>query len=74
MRYLFGFIFVGIGFLITWKSEWIFQNFGRVEWAEQHISGGTRIFWKLVGIGVILVSFLVLGGIIDRLLIFIFIR
>ena len=64
MNIFIGLIGVVAGFLITWKSEWLLQNFGRIDWAEAHLGteGGTRIFWKLFGITLILLSFLFMTG------------
>lgn len=57
MNFFIGLIGVAIGFLITWKTEWILQNFGRIDWAEEKLGGGgTRLFWKLFGIAVIFFS------------------
>lgn len=62
-RIIIGFLMVGIGFLFVWKSEWLLYNVGRNDWAEQKLSGGSRFFYKLVGIGVIFVGFLVITNI-----------
>ena len=72
MRYLFSFLAIVFGFLIIWKSEWILEQFGRVDWAEVNLSGGTRFFWKLVGLGIILIAFLTMSGIIEGILTAIF--
>jgi len=50
-----------VGFLITWKSDWLVSNFGTISWAEQHIStsGGSRLLWKLIGILTIFIGMLV---------------
>lgn len=62
MRYILGLIGVGVGFLVIWKSEWILVNFGRVDWAEEKFGmGGTRTFYKLIGLGIIIISFLYMG-------------
>lgn len=74
MLYIFGFIAVALGFLVVWKSEWIYQNFGTVDWAELHLSGGTRLFWKLMGIALIVLSFLVMGGVVQSFLLAVFVR
>ena len=70
MRYIVGIIIIGIGFLITWKSEWLVNNLGRIPWAEQHLGteGGTRMFYKLLGILIIILSFLFMGGILESIL------
>lgn len=76
MRYIIGIIAIIIGFIIIWKSEWFLQNFGRIDWAEIHLGadGGTRLFYKLLGLAVIIISFLYMSGFIEGLLITIFVR
>lgn len=58
---LIGLGLVALGFLITLKSEWMLRNFGRVEWAEKHlgIQGGSRLFYKLIGLLTIIIGLLV---------------
>ncbi len=65
MGYVFlGIIFCIVGALITMKSEWFFREFGRIEWAEKYLGmeGGTRLFYKLLGILIIFAGFFVLSG------------
>ncbi len=64
MKYFLGIIIVGIGFLIVWKSDWIMENFGRIPWAEAKLGteGGTRLLYKLIGIAIIIGSFLYMSG------------
>ncbi len=64
MKYLAGIIIIAIGFVIIWKSDWLMNNMGRIEWAEQHLGsdGGTRLFYKLVGVFLIILSFLLMSG------------
>lgn len=52
MRFIIGLILLTAGFLITWKSEWLFQNFGTIPFFEKyfHSSGGGRFGYKIVGI------------------------
>ena len=74
-RYIIGFIGVGIGFLFVWKSNWLYQNFGAIQWAEQHLSsgyGGTRFFYKLLGVLIIFLAFLYMTGLLEKILIKIF--
>lgn len=54
----------GVGFLMVWKADWILQNFGHIDWAEEKLGseGGTRLFWKLFGLAIIFGSFLHLFG------------
>lgn len=72
MRIIFGLIGVVAGFLIIWKSEWFLQNFGRVDWAEEKLSGGSRLFYKLVGLAVIIIAFLYMGGFVEGILLWVF--
>lgn len=60
-----------VGFLLVWKTEWLVQNFGHIDWAEQHLGsdGGTRLFWKLIGILIILIGFGTLTGIFQDILV-----
>lgn len=74
MKYLIGLLVIGLGFLLIWKTEWLVNNFGRIEWAEQHLGteGGTRVFYKLLGVILILFSFLVMSGFFNNILVSIF--
>jgi len=62
---LLGIIFCIIGAIITFKAEWIFREFGRTDFAERYFSfeGGSRFFYKLIGIVIIFAGFLIIGGI-----------
>ncbi len=73
MRIILGLIGVAVGFLIVWKSEWLLQNFGRVDWAEEKLSGGSRLFYKLVGLAIIVIAFLYMGGFVEGILLWIFV-
>lgn len=76
LRVLLGFIGISIGILIVWKSEWILQNFGTVAWAEAKLGteGGTRLFYKLIGLVVILISILYMTRLIDNIILAFFSR
>ena len=65
MKWLIGFILVGVGALLVVKTEWITDFTGPIDWAEQHLGseGGTRIFIKLLGVLLILGAFLGVTGI-----------
>ena len=60
---------VAVGGLIVVYSEQLFKAFGRIPWAEQHLGaeGGSRLFYKLMGITVILVAFLYMSGILQTI-------
>ncbi len=62
MNYLIGLLFVAAGVLLVLKTEWFLQNFGRITWADEHLggNGGSRLMYKLIGIGFIFFGFLLL--------------
>lgn len=74
MRILFGLIGLVVGALIVIKAEWFYQNFGTVPWAEAHLGseGGSRLFYKLIGLAAILLSFLYISGLLENILLSIF--
>lgn len=52
MRFFISLVLFISGFIITWKSEWLFQNFGTIPFFEKyfHSSGGGRLGYKIIGI------------------------
>lgn len=69
MKYIIGLILIGVGVAMIWKTDTLMKAFGRVAWAEQKLgSGGTWSFYKILGIIVIIVGFLIMSGDIYSLL------
>ena len=64
MSYFIGILIIGVGFLLVWKAGWLMNNVGRIAWADQHLGseGGSRLFYQLLGILAILLSFLFMSG------------
>lgn len=64
MKFFLGLVFIIVGGMITWKTEGIMSFFGRIDWAEQnmHLLGGTRMFYKLLGLLVIIIGMLMVTG------------
>ena len=64
MSYFIGILIIGVGFLLVWKAGWLMNNVGRIAWADQHLGseGGSRLFYQLLGILTILLSFLFMSG------------
>jgi hypothetical protein len=60
MRYVIGLIFTALGVMMVIKTEWVVDFSGRVDFAEKYLGteGGTRIFWKLVGVIIVIVSWM----------------
>lgn len=74
MSIILGFIGIASGILLVVKTDWFLEYFGSIAWAENHLGteGGTRMFYKLVGIGMIVLSFLLMTGTIQSWLAIIF--
>jgi len=63
-------VFIGIlitvaGFMVVWKSEKVLGFFGKSAWAEKHLQyeGGSHLFYKLIGVIVILAGLFVISNI-----------
>lgn len=58
-RIIIGIILVGIGTAMVWKTASFRDFFGNIPFAEKYLGGGgTNIFYKTLGIVIILVGFL----------------
>jgi len=59
-----GILIIVAGFLLTWKTEAVYRFTGRVAFAEKYFGteGGTRLFYKFLGVFTIFIGFLVLTG------------
>lgn len=70
MRFIIGIILIVAGFFVTWKSEWLFQNFGTIAFFEKymHSSGGGRLGYKIFGIIFIFAGILAITNLHVRLL------
>ncbi len=73
-KVILGIIFVIAGAVLVIKAEWFLQNFGRINWAEKHLGaeGGTRLFYKLLGLAIIVIGFLTFTGLIGTVILAIF--
>ena len=70
MHILLGLFIIIAGTLLTWKSEWIFNNFGTIAFFEKyfHSAGGGRFGYKIVGIVAVFVGVLILTNIHQQVL------
>ncbi len=62
---LVGLLMIVVGLLMCWKTEWFLRIVGRIEWAEVHFGGGSRFFYKMLGIAIILIGFLAVTNLFD---------
>ncbi|NIV04279.1 MAG: hypothetical protein GWN59_06695 [Calditrichae bacterium] len=71
-RIIIGVIILAVGALMVIKTESFLKIFGRVQWAEVKLGGGSRLFYKLLGIVGILIGFLVITNMWQMPIIWIF--
>lgn len=64
MKYVLALLGVAFGAFMVIKTEWLIQNIGTSEWAESKMgtSGGSRLFYKLIGLAIIFISMMGLTG------------
>ncbi len=76
MRVLVGLGIIAFGVFLIVKTEWMISAFGRIAWAEDKLGaeGGTRVFYKLLGMTSIVLAFMIMSGKIFTLLDWIFKR
>ncbi|MFA5947124.1 MAG: hypothetical protein WC813_03805 [Patescibacteria group bacterium] len=60
-RILIGIAVALAGCLIVWKTQIMLDSVGPIEWAERNLGGGgSRLFYKLLGVVIILIGFMVI--------------
>jgi hypothetical protein len=66
-QFLAGIVGAGIGFIVVWRADWMMNNFGRIPFAEKYLTseGGTRVFYKLVGILIMIVGMMHATGLLE---------
>lgn len=64
LRYILTPIGILVGLLMVIKTDWFLKVCGRINWAEKYLStdGGSRLFYKLLGILVIIICFMIMIG------------
>lgn len=64
MRFILGFVLAIVGVAMVIKTEPLYEFFGPIPFAEKYISteGGSRLLYKLIGIAITLVGFLLITG------------
>ena len=65
---------VVVGALFVIKTEWFLNTFGRVAWADHYLGmeGGTRLFYKLLGLFIIFISMMGVAGLLGNFILSIF--
>lgn len=69
-RVIIGILIVAVGTVLIFKSEWFYQNFGSIAWAENNLgsSGGSRLMYKLIGLAAIFVGMLIATNLMGELI------
>jgi hypothetical protein len=70
MKYFIGSIAIIVGSILVIKTGWLLSWFGRIGWAERHLGteGGSRLFYKLIGLLIIFCSFLAMSGLLGMMI------
>lgn len=73
-RPLYGLIFVAIGTGMVINTEPIFRFFGAMDFADSWIPfyGGSRLGYKLIGIGLIIIGLMLITGLLQPALLYLF--
>lgn len=66
-----GLLFIA-GIVMIIKTEGFLAAFGRISWAEIHFGGGSRFFYKLLGIIFIIVGLLMIFGMFRGIIMWVF--
>jgi hypothetical protein len=74
MHFVIYLVLILVGATMVIKSEWIYSFIGPIDWAEEHLGteGGTRILIKLLGVALILGTFLWITGFLQGIVLAIF--
>jgi hypothetical protein len=64
VQFLFGLLIVAIGAFFNIKTEVMLNNFGRIQFFEEHLGsdGGSRLGYKIIGIIAIFIGILLMTG------------
>lgn len=73
-KFIIGLIILVAGAIVVVKYEWMLQNFGAIDWAENHFSsaGGSRFGYKLLGIILIVVGLFIMFNLHETLIMMVF--
>ncbi len=73
LKIIIGLIGAVIGFYLVWKPQWFLGLLGELRWAEK-VFGPNREMaaYQAIGVIVVLVSFLIMTGMIQNVILWIF--
>jgi hypothetical protein len=64
MKFVIGLLLIAAGVATVMYTEWIVTNIGTNDWAEAKFGtfGGSRMLYKLMGLGAIFIGFVIMFG------------
>jgi hypothetical protein len=66
LRILIGFAIAVLGYFMVWKTTFFLNVLGPIAWADRNLGlGGTRLLYKLLGIAIIMIGFMVVTNLFD---------
>jgi hypothetical protein len=67
LKFFGGMLIMALGVWMTVKSESFLRAFGPIAWFEQHLGtdGGSRLGYKLIGLVIAVVGFMIMTGMIN---------
>ena len=67
LKFFLGLLFLGVGVFLNLKTEWMLDNFWRIDWFEEKlgVEGGSRLGYKLFGVLTIFIGILLVTGLFD---------
>lgn len=70
MKIVIGVLGIGLGLLFAIKNEWFLYNVGRIASIERYLGsfGGSRMFYQLLGVLIIIFSTLYMTGMLQKML------
>jgi hypothetical protein len=73
MRIILGLLGIGAGILMSLKSEWFLYNVGQLPSIEKYLGsfGGSRLFYQLLGVVIVIISTLYMTGVLGSVIILI---
>lgn len=68
-RIIIGILVAALGYMMVWKTQFFMDTVGMIDWAERNLGGGgSRLFYKLLGIVIILIGFMVITNLFDMVI------
>jgi len=61
-QYVIGAIALLVGASMTIKTDAYLRNLGRMQWAEEKLSGGSRLGYKIIGLALVIMGLLAITG------------